>query len=288
MFVVQCLNDKLAGLDKAKAMMKAIFAESDMDATIDEVADGLGRAAGRKMCAGHQGWNFDPNYKNCKNNNYNDEGECEEYYCDNYDDCKTKCEATGLACNTNNDYWNPSNLPQTEAECLVDKLNNKDQYPDSAGGKFCARCWDGDSNCEEISEPSVCRLTRTGYNTYKWTAEQVRIAKNEVGVATSGLPLCGDNDAGAAVIEAVLRETRVDGVTALQDTLSYPLTNEFATRFLRRSARRPQAGPMPSSETTSTILARTIARFRRTPMKNASEPTRLRLATRTMRTRGPA
>ncbi|GMH68971.1 hypothetical protein TL16_g05051 [Triparma laevis f. inornata] len=174
-YVVKCLNDKLEGLDKAKAMMKDIFAEGDMDATEDDVAVGLGSAAGRQMCAGHQGWNFDPDWRNCKGS-YNDEGECDEYYCDNFDDCKTKCLATGLSCNSDNDYWSNSG-PQNEADCLVDKLNNKAEYPASAGGKFCARCWDGEgNNCEEISEPSQCRLTRTGYGSNKWNEEQCQKA----------------------------------------------------------------------------------------------------------------
>jgi hypothetical protein len=170
-YVVKCLNDKLEGLDKAKAMMKDIFAEGNMDATEEETAAGLGRAAGRQTCTGNDGWKYDPDWRNCKEGKFDSTtNECTDYYCDSHSDCKAKCEGTGKACNTKDSWWQEYNA-FTEEDCAVDILDN--------GGKFCAKCWGGEGqNCYEISKPSHCRLTRTGYGSNKWTVEQCKKATN--------------------------------------------------------------------------------------------------------------
>jgi hypothetical protein len=88
--LANCIMGKMWKYPKAKAIFKDQFGNGDQKASDEKLGEGIGEVAGWERCTGPEGWNFDPNWRNCKT--YNEETwECEEYYCEDYDDCKAKC-----------------------------------------------------------------------------------------------------------------------------------------------------------------------------------------------------
>uniref|UniRef100_A0A7S2QUM1 EF-hand domain-containing protein n=1 Tax=Triparma pacifica TaxID=91992 RepID=A0A7S2QUM1_9STRA len=152
-----CLLDKFSSTPKAAAILKDVTTNGNIKANAYQVGQGLAALAGREMCIGPEGWNYDPEWPTCKygtdeDGNWFDmwnweTGQCDEYFCQGRDDCKSKCLATNPVCNT--DPWNSG---ITQEQCESDEL----------GGNFCAMCWSGDQDCYEVSEPTVCRIDRHG------------------------------------------------------------------------------------------------------------------------------
>ena len=152
-YLTWCLFDKLKNKHKALSKTRAFFANGNARASPLQVGEGITEVAGRSMCMGPDGWRYNPDWKECKTFDTTTY-ECTEYYCGGEDDCKTKCESSGMNCNANPwEDWD-------EIKCENDKLRN--------GGKFCGRCWGGvttddstgvkiGSDCHEESWPSECR-----------------------------------------------------------------------------------------------------------------------------------
>ncbi|GMH50683.1 hypothetical protein TrRE_jg645, partial [Triparma retinervis] len=164
--VAACLIKKFEIVPKAQAILKDVTTNGNIKASAFQVGQGLASFAGREMCIGPDGWNFDPEWPSCKygvdeNGNYEDSwnwdtGECDEYFCQGRDDCKEKCLNTPSVCNV--DPWNTA---ISEEDCESDKM----------GGNFCAMCWSGDQDCYEVSQPTVCRVNRHGHEGDQFTDE---------------------------------------------------------------------------------------------------------------------
>ncbi|GMI16478.1 hypothetical protein TrLO_g12844 [Triparma laevis f. longispina] len=147
-----CLLKQFETIPKAKAILKDVTANGDMRAKAEKIGAGIATLAGREMCTGPNGWNYDPNWLSCKGG-WNDEtgqwedawnyetGMCDEYWCDDRDDCKDKCLNTNSVCNT--DPWNSQ---MSSDSCVNGELDNK----------FCAMCWSGDQDCHEVSQAPKC------------------------------------------------------------------------------------------------------------------------------------
>ncbi|GMH92801.1 hypothetical protein TrVE_jg10810 [Triparma verrucosa] len=98
-------------IPKAQAILKAIVTNGNMRAKLEQMGAGIAELAGREMCTGPNGWNYDPNWLSCKGG-WNDDtnqwedawnyetGMCDEYWCNDRDDCKEKCLGTTSVCNT--------------------------------------------------------------------------------------------------------------------------------------------------------------------------------------------
>ncbi|GMH61172.1 hypothetical protein TrLO_g221 [Triparma laevis f. longispina] len=160
-----CLLNELKPISQARGILKDITT-SNQRATLVEIGEGIAEIAGREMCTGPDGWNYDPNWLSCKGewndvsgeweDEWNDEtGMCDEYWCNDRDDCKTKCLATDAVCNT--DPWNDS---IDQSSCESTELD----------GKFCAMCWSGDQDCHEVSQAPKCMHNRRIWD--QWHADE--------------------------------------------------------------------------------------------------------------------
>ena len=107
--MVKCLFLKLDS--KAGAVLKSQLSNGDMSVTFEYLGDRLAESVGRERCLGIDGWKFDPVWRHCIEYWDHDTQEfvsfwnqttglCDQYYCDNYEDCKIKCESTPKRCNS--------------------------------------------------------------------------------------------------------------------------------------------------------------------------------------------
>ena len=172
--VAKCIQSKMWKFPKAKAIFKDLFANGNAKATDFQLGQGLADVAGWERCTGPGGWNFDPNWRNCKTYN-EDTFECDEYYCDDYEDCKSQCINGDQACNSH-----PWDENYSEASCTASR--------GSMGTKFCAMCW-GDSDCNEVSRPSQCRLREAN-----WEAGTGNDSRGRFDDAGCALLLAGGSD----------------------------------------------------------------------------------------------
>ncbi|GMH83501.1 hypothetical protein TrVE_jg5558 [Triparma verrucosa] len=193
----KCLMKEFLTIPLAQAKLKEITANGNLRASMEDVGDGILSIAGREMCTGPDGWNYDPNWLNCKGewvenyecsgsegdgcdthttqtdcdgdsncnwqhvrsdwvDQWNDAtGVCDEYWCNDKEDCKTKCLSTDAVCNT--DPWNDNFDADS---CVNGELNDK----------FCAMCWSGDNDCHEVSQAPKCYHDRRIWD--QWHASE--------------------------------------------------------------------------------------------------------------------
>ena len=88
--LITCFYDKLSILPKAKAIFKDMITGGKIDPTDEEVAHDFAGRAGRETCLGQNGWQFNPTWRSCETWD-NEKGICLSYYCEDREDCKTKC-----------------------------------------------------------------------------------------------------------------------------------------------------------------------------------------------------
>ncbi|GMH50701.1 hypothetical protein TrRE_jg10931, partial [Triparma retinervis] len=61
-----CLISKFDIVPKAQAILKDVTTNGNIKASAFQVGQGLASLAGREMCIGPDGWNFDPEWPSCK------------------------------------------------------------------------------------------------------------------------------------------------------------------------------------------------------------------------------
>ena len=150
-----CLLGELKDAPKAREKVRYVFG-GHSGATVAEIGQGILDIAGRERCTGPDGWRYDPDHHNCKHWNKTTY-ECDEYWCTDTEDCKSKCLASGYRCN-----WNSHDKTLTQGTCETQVL----------GGKFCGECWGrGAEDCYEVSRDNKC-LSHFGSS--EWTTDQCK------------------------------------------------------------------------------------------------------------------